>query len=782
MKGFHHKSLSSFFITMGVCFLLILPVDPTPPFVQIVSVDVGPVFCLHVSGLASGVLAPRKAAASPTNLELQNNEFDRLVEEMRNHMRHGQVEEAIRSARAALEIDASHPQTLADLKCLQDMKAIVEQRLTNIPGLETPIPPDNPAQHEKAYIEILEVGEIDWTNGMLRAKGIGGFPHGFPDKKGAAVLAQKAAVEMAMYKLLTLIYQVRIDHSTLVGEMVSRDKRYKESVQAMLGKAQIIGQECRSDGAVEVTMRMPFYFLADPANKLASQQTDFLGNFEYSVFLGGEHFIGSPLEEYGHKHLFQVHAFGNSEIEVLQNGCDSLAARIATIRNAKKSIRIQSLIFSGDESGRYIAEILKQKRQQGVNVRIIIDGLSNPAWRDQMMYYDLQRADIPVEGYEALFLQWVRMLPPLKKMIQNALDGKNILDIDPDKAEIPYDPLNANKRYHEKMWIVDGETDHGVAIIGGRNIANEYFRVNDKDPKKLWRDQDVIVKGSIVKDMVTAFDRTYTGLWNDKENQLIDFNKTWEEWNKLCNMTNSCNSLLPNVNSELMSNVVAIANRKLDLDFKPVKARFFQNQTRLGETYITQAYLKLLNESREILIANAYFIPSKNLIASIKGAVRRGANVKIVTNSLDTNDVPEMTILSRHYYKEILSVNDEPEVISRNALKAENESRAEVEIWEWQGELKNGMGTIHAKYAVFDKLVCLVGSHNLDPRSEFFNSETAIVLENKTLGEELASIFYETDLTCSKKITMAEADDFYSPKDIGNKMRKAFGKLFEDML
>jgi|GEM_PF-490475 len=784
MKGFHPvQSLSALIATVGLCSLFMVPVHPTPASARHVSPERSAAPGSPVPAQAPTPLASAGPTTSPPIPEGQDKDFDKRIHAMQEHIRHGRLEHAIQAARAALAIDSAHGETLAELKRLQDMKAMADQALERMASMEGPArvqtgPPD---PQEKPYLEVLDAGEIDWTHGTLRAKGVALPPPGSYAREETKNAAQKAAVETAMYKLLTLIYQVRIDHQTLVGEMVGRDERYKESVRTMLGKAQIIGQELRADGTVEVTMRMPFYFLAGPANT-GTQQTDSSGNVEYSVFLGSEHFIGSPLEAYGHKNLFQVHAFGNSEIAILQNGCDAFAARIAAIRNAKKSIRIQSLIFSGDESGLYISEILKQKREQGINVRIIIDELSNPAWRDQMMYYDLQRADIPVEGYEALFLQWVRMLPPLKKMIQNALEGKNALSIDPDKAEIPYDPLHANKRYHEKMWIVDGETDHGIAIIGGRNIANEYFRVNDKDPRQRWRDQDLIVKGSIIKDMVTAFDRTFTGLWNEKENQLVNFNKTWEEWNKLCNVTNIFINLLPNVNSELMSNVVAIASRKPDLDYKPVKARFFQNQTRLGETYITQAYLKLLNESREILVANAYFIPSKDLIASIKGAVRRGANVRIVTNSLDTNDVPDMTILGRHYYREILSVNDEPEVIRRNALKAENELSAGVEIWEWQGELKNGKGTIHAKYAVFDRRVCLVGSHNLDPRSEFLNSETAIVIENETAGKELASIFYETDLKCSKKITKAEAEDFYSPKDIGNKMRKAFGKLFEHLL
>lgn len=772
---------------------------------------------------SSGFWEASQAIASETGLSVQNPEKERLLGLMGRHMRQGEVEEAIGIAQAVLEKNPSLGQIHADLEHLQYMENLVQQRLLDPKGLEFGTIQGRDAKKAEVYLETHETGQIDYTNGMLRAKGVAGFPNGFEDPEKAAELAQKKAIERGLYKLLTLMYLVRIDEAALVGDRIIGDNRYRESIRNLLGRAELIEQRSPAENTIEVTVQMPFHPLYDPEGTLlwkadlaplTSQKQDgqqsvkesvsptgTLGSsfpksspehpatskeppstLEYAVFSEDDHFKGSPLEPYGRRNLFQVHALGENEIAVLEKGCESLAARIASIRDARKSIRIQSLIFSGDESGRHIADILKQKKQQGLDVRIIIDELSNPAWRDQMMYYDLQRTGIPVEGYEALFLQWIRMLPPLNKMMQQALEGKPVLDIDPDKAEIPYDPVNANKRYHEKMWIVDGETDFGVAIIGGRNIANEYFSVDEKDPRKRWRDQDVMVRGSILQDMVTAFDRTFRGLWQEKEDRLISFNKTWEEWNKLCDMVGLSKTLQPRVDTDLMNRVHALAGKKPDLEFQPVKARFFQNQSRLGETYITQTYLSLLGEAQDILIANAYFIPSKNLIESIKNAVRRGASVKLVTNSLETNDLPDITIIGRHYYREILSVNDEPEVKKHNETKAEGEPRAQVEIWEWQGEMKNGMGTMHAKYAVFDRKVCLIGSHNLDPRSEHLNSETAILLESKAVGEKVASVFYETDLKHSQKITPEEAEHFHDPGDIVYKMRKAFGRLFEDML
>jgi len=90
-----------------------------------------------------------------------------------------------------------------------------------------------------------------------------------------------------------------------------------------------------------------------------------------------------------------------------------------------------------------------------------------------------------VEGYEALYLQWLT-------------------------AEVKLtDPLRPNKRFHDKMWVVDGESpEGGLAIVGGLNIANEYFRV-DPAPANRWHDQDILLRGPIVKDVSRAFDRNY---------------------------------------------------------------------------------------------------------------------------------------------------------------------------------------------------------------------------------------------------------------------------------
>jgi len=479
-----------------------------------------------------------------------------------------------------------------------------------------------------------------------------------------------------------------------------------------------------------------------------------------SVFESPQEFVGSPYKEIGTSGLFNVHSPETNRIAVLHNGDDSFAARIQALKNADTSVRIQALIFTGDEAGLYITEILKEKKSQGLDVRVIVDGMSNSGVQTQWMYFDLKQHGIEVEGYETFYLQWLNELPVTRH----------------DAADKTTDP---NKRFHEKMWIVDGETDHGVAVVGGLNIANEYFRIDPQNISRYWRDQDVIVKGDVVKDMVETFDRNFEYFLKIKESRgFFNTNIYWEATRNLLKKTGMVN--MNHITDErLNKNVRKLADKKLDLKYEKAKCRFFQNRPRFGETYIEQAYLKSIKGAKkEILIGNAYFVASNAFVETVKDAARRCVKVIILTNSPETNDLSMLTIVGRDYYDDILAVNKEPLVQSCD--------EGGVQIWEWQGRRTHATeqteGTIHAKYAVFDRRISIVGSYNLDPRSRALNSESAIVFENETLSLQLADIFYKNDLDFSKQITLEDTKAFTESTDAIYQLRKQFGTLIEDNL
>ena len=479
-----------------------------------------------------------------------------------------------------------------------------------------------------------------------------------------------------------------------------------------------------------------------------------------TAFGSAQEFFGSSYKEVGISGLFTVHSPESCRIAVLPNGDDSFAARIQALKNADTSVRIQALIFTGDESGLYIAELLKEKKAQGLDVRVMVDAMSNPDPQTQWMYFDLKQHGIEVEGYETFYLQWVNEMPVAS---HNAAD----------------ETTDPNKRYHEKMWIIDGETDHGVAVVGGLNIANEYFRIDPQNPSRYWRDQDVIVEGEVVKDMVAAFERNFEYFLKVKESRgIFNSNIYWEATRNLLDKTTKVQ--MNHVTEErLNQNVLELADKKLNLKYEGATCRFFQNRPRFGETYIEQAYLKSIKGAKnEVLIGNAYFIASAAFVETVKDAARRCVKVIILTNSPKTNDLPMLTIVGREYYDDILAVNDEPAVQSCDG--------GGVQIWEWQGRRTNATkqteGTIHAKYAVFDRRVSIVGSYNMDPRSRTLNSESAIVFENETLSGQLADMFYQNDLDFSKQITLEDTKAFTESEDAVYQLQKAFGIFIQDAL
>jgi len=498
-------------------------------------------------------------------------------------------------------------------------------------------------------------------------------------------------------------------------------------------------------------------------DQVKSTVDQFVVETSASSVLGPEaRFAGSPYPDVGLTGLFPVHGPDGCEIAVLQGGEDSFAARLEALKNAQRSIRIQALVFKGDETGLRIAEVLKQKKSAGLDVRIIVDALSNPWLQTQWMYFDLKQHGIEVEGYEAMALQWLNELP-VPKLVPHT---------DPDALD---------KRFHEKMWIIDGETDQGVAVTGGLNIGNEYFRANPDDPDATWRDQDVVVRGAIVGDLVTAFDRNFDYFVGVKKSRgVFNTNLYWDATRAVLDQTGK----LPihyTTDPRVVQNVAALESRQPAIDFRGATCRFLQNRPRLKETYIQQAYVKLIERAEsEVLIANAYFIPTPSLFTALTDAAKRCASVRLISNSPETNDLPEITLVGRGYYKKLLAVNESTDVRSCS------NPDAGLRIWEWVGQAADeptrSQGTMHSKFAVFDAERSLVGSYNLDPRSEKLNSETAIVFLQPDLARQLRMKVLDEDLRYAREVTPEEAARFEAPESVIVRFRKSLGRIFEEHL
>jgi len=452
---------------------------------------------------------------------------------------------------------------------------------------------------------------------------------------------------------------------------------------------------------------------------------------------------------------------GDSRIAVLTGGTEFLAARLALLQKAKRTVLLQALIFSGDEAGYFFAQKLIELKQRGLNVRVIVDAIANMQPTTQMMYTQMAKAGIEVEGFDSIYAYALGVFKP-KTGLADFMD-------------------EANRRYHDKMFVIDPEDpENAYAIVGGANFANKYFHIEDEDHKDGWQDRDVVIHGSMVQDIAKTFElnsQTFKAEKAQQQGQNTSALWTLANWAKgvYGSAVSGFYGGTPKLSEIIKARVVERSTNKLNLQFRPVVGRFLQSRPRHNERYIANAYIDCVNSAtQEILINNSYFVPTRDFQEALKNAAKRGVKVTILTNAKEVSDFPQVQIASRRIFPGLLSVN-------RQIAPGTGQLR----IFEWSGDpiLHNGEGLNHSKYAVFDRKVSIVGSFNIDPRSRTFNSETVVVYESAELSLQLAQS-YEREISpqFSVPITEEKAATFTDPDDFLGKLSGAFAEILTPIL
>jgi len=305
---------------------------------------------------------------------------------------------------------------------------------------------------------------------------------------------------------------------------------------------------------------------------------------------------------------------------------------------------------------------------------------------------------------------------------------------------------------HNKAFVVDNQ----VAVVGGRNIANEYFQLETSGE---FVDFDMLTMGPIVKEVSNEFD-TY---WNHK--LAVPFEALFKvknpekmakaRANLAANMADAGDSIYADaINTPLMKQFFDqtlppyIAEARLLTD-NPQK--LLEDVSDDQQIVVNEMRDALLAAEEEIYIFTPYFIPRKKGIELIKLLRERGIRIVLVTNSLATNNHTSVHSSYATYRKDIL--------------------KAGVELWEARadaakitapdGEAQLEHLTLHTKGVLIDGRRVFVGSLNLDPRSIDINTEMGLLIDSPELGAKLRQngvelipkIAYRLQLDANDKIT-----------------------------
>lgn len=408
---------------------------------------------------------------------------------------------------------------------------------------------------------------------------------------------------------------------------------------------------------------------------------------------------------------------------LLSNGEAAFKQRLESAEDAEL-IFVKTFIYADDETGRAIADLLARRARAGATVILQYDikgslgslgGLSELRQApdkgehlgDPPMMTALREAGVMVVPTN---------VPRTPREVSRFVDARE--DLPDGVLRRRWALRNFNHFDHEKYWITGHRQDDGTlrlrAILGGMNIASEYAyggtdRVDEVTGRAGWRDLDVELQGPVTNDIMHRY------------LQVLDLNldaplseADQDRWNPP----------QPTVGES--------------------RIRFVWNQPALGNRRtIERLYRTLLRATPEgspIRIQSAYFSPGPRFIAAFVLALRRGRELTVVTNSIDSIDVPLIPAASRYQYRMLMRAD------------------REASLYEWRHRPEVGEATLHSKAASFGYCgPVLIGSANLDGQSSEHNSESVVLIEDPTLRAEFDAMF-DADISPTSATKLTDAD------------------------
>ena len=263
------------------------------------------------------------------------------------------------------------------------------------------------------------------------------------------------------------------------------------------------------------------------------------------------------------------------------------------------------------------------------------------------------------------------------------------------------------RRLHDKLIVVDGD----VLIAGGRNIESTYFGLGPSQVgRRNYIDCDVEVRGALPREARDYF----LALW---ESHHVKERKKLAPYAEKAEAARQLDSYQAWLDAR-----IAVARKApvplLDPPLSVERLRFLHDPIGRKDPHrgVGPELLARLDRAKvSIAIESPYLITTRTFRRGVERAIARGVSVRILTNSLSTTD---------NLWAQAGYVGSERRLV-----------KSGIELWEYHGE-----ESLHSKVAVIDDRWLIVGSFNLDPRSEYLNSEIAVEIDSPALAAAGAAV------------------------------------------
>jgi len=440
--------------------------------------------------------------------------------------------------------------------------------------------------------------------------------------------------------------------------------------------------------SIKAMLLLSLFFLSachkveiDPPSVLTTQKS-----LSYALTPTWLHSFHSPVSLQKHTALYS-----------LENGVDALSARLYLIDHATHTIDVQYYIYKDDLTANEFSYRLLKAAERGVKVRILIDDLDTTG-KDKGVAMMASHPNIDIKLFNPNhFRSFFRTLALL-------LNNQKL-----------------GKRMHNKTFIVDGK----AVIMGGRNIGDEYFEANTKIA---FLDYDILALGNVVPQASTQFDLYWFSSLSVAYTDVITLRGNQTLYNKMMSRLHHLHHRFqqtPLAQKIQQTPFMHVTKQHPLLFYPSQEATLYYDLPHKvvsdpndRSTHLSRSIEKAIDTAKKSLIViSPYFIPSSKMMENIRKLRQHHVSVTVITNSLASTDVPLVYSGYKSYIRPLLEMG--------------------VKLYELKPSPKKSPTPIslslHTKMILIDNHQLIVGSANLDPRSDKLNTEVLMLIKKSPL-------------------------------------------------
>lgn len=406
-----------------------------------------------------------------------------------------------------------------------------------------------------------------------------------------------------------------------------------------------------------------------------------------------------------------------SGFRLLALGTEAFLMRTALAETAQRTLDLQYYIYRDDDTGALLTQALLKAADRGVRVRLLVDDLN------------IERKDDDVTALDAHPRIEVRIFNPFATRGDSAWARF---------ASFLTDPARLNRRMHNKSFIADNL----CAIVGGRNIGDEYF---DAARDFGFGDLDVLAVGPVTRKISRSFDqywnsayayplsamgsRVSASLWMERVRRRLG-----RHFVLMRKSDYAARLRRTDLAAQLTDRHLALDWARTQL-LADLPGKIMQSP----ETAPTLPYDRLRELAGqavgEIILVSPYFVPGEQGVAALREIRSRNVRVRVLTNSLASSDVAAVHAGYSRYRAVLLAMGVELHEL-KPIVPAGGRRKRRIMFG-------SARASLHAKTYVFDRKRIVIGSMNLDPRSMYLNTELGLLIESQKLASEVAESFDE---------------------------------------